>query len=291
MDELSALLKRIPEIENLRKKAIEKINDHLGQPLLIVDGHFQQTVHYMFPTANQENFGYTAENLTLCLPENKISSEATKIKVKKHALKPNGEHIWKLRKCPVDLQNLSWLGLGQSNGYSLAFYSGESEIKNYFWGSCKIQNPEAKTNCFVRECGYGLSLIGYIQDKEFKKHYKEYRQDILTKAINNLERELGLLEVAKKEVEAIYSSAESENDAFFISWGNREKVSRSRAQIASLLDDAVAQRLHHERIVLQGIRPGQTLNTQKYLLGLCNQFGLSITKDKNGNYITKKSKK
>ena len=178
---------------------------------------------------------------------------------------------------------------GANSRRKLLIRVGSEDITDYFTSkrsSCKndFSYVKALKLLGIEDQAPGEFAIGYSEEIGEEKGY------VVRRLIELLE-EQGL---SKSRIKKIYDIAEKrgvlsergaitpiegKDDAFVVSIGSRDKLSKTTRNIKSTLERAVELGMHNEDLIIDGEIPGQSLDARILITTLCKQYEVSYSKN------------
>lgn len=207
----------------------------------------------------------------------------------------SGKNKWKLQDgvMKVNMRDLIlWLGNDISEKQFLD-YSTRRSGPTYKNGMFIYHGEEVEQ--FLRRRGgvetyvEGLDLLGMEPKENTRKEYDKLGLDKKIKVINELEILLRREEILTNKKKFIYSSADSggfvengavvivedKDDAFFASWGVRERLEFVQRDIRETLRGAIELGMHEGDLKLNGA-PGIVMTVPVYIRATCEKYKVEV---------------
>lgn len=102
------------------------------------------------------------------------------------------------------------------------------------------------------------------------------KKSVLKKNIEKQYAKIGGMYENERGDGMVYSREFTENDAIMFSLGYRRNLNTTIKTIVERLESAIGLEMHSKPWILDGERPGETLDVQKYITTMCKDYEISL---------------
>lgn len=149
---------------------------------------------------------------------------------------------------------------------------------------------DAKEQLETFEYANCLKLLGHKVPEELKQEYMQLLGERAGDIISDIKR---LTDVSAKlgaRIQGVYDATggaisrggaitlvENKDDAFWATLGDRDRKKETEGRIREELEDALKLGLGNHELVINGPRPGMTINVPEYINGMCKIYGVKFS--------------